>query len=336
MGEDLSDLGEFGLIARLRERIRSGAGIVVGVGDDAAAVVLPAGRLVLATTDMLVEGIHFDFALSSPADVGYKALAASCSDIAAMGGVPRFALLSLGAPGSTPAETVDAVYEGLAEAEVAFGVHLVGGDVVRAEWVLLGVALLGEEGEAGVVRRSGARVGDVVCVTGALGGAAAGLALLRAAGADPQAHGILDRHEGLAVAHRRGRARCAEGLAAGRAGATAMIDVSDGLAADLGHVCDESGVGIEVLDAAIPLAPGVEEVAAWLGESPSALALGGGEDYELAITVPPARLEELTAALRPTPLTPIGEVVAQARTLLRADGTSVPLGAFGWDHFAER
>ncbi|MBI4727900.1 MAG: thiamine-phosphate kinase [Acidobacteria bacterium] len=328
----LSDLGEFGLIRRIRRRVPLGEGVVLGPGDDAAALAVAPGRLVLATTDMLVEGVHFDLAFSAPADVGRKALAANASDIAAMGGTPRFALVALGAHGASPARTLDALLDGMVGAGEDLGVSIVGGDVVASDRLVLSVALLGEEGPAGVVRRSGARPGDAVCVTGGLGAAAAGLALLRG-GADAEAARLSKAYPGLLAAHRLGRARVREGLAAAGAGVTAMIDCSDGLAPDVLHIGEESGVGIEIEEGALPLAPGVPVVARWLGEDPSALALGGGEDYELVLTVAPGRVEQLAAAVAPTPLTRIGWAVAGPSALLRSGGAREPLEGRGWDHF---
>lgn len=336
MGERLEDIGEFGWIGRLRARLAPAAGVEIGPGDDAALLRVGTQPL-LATTDAMVEGIHFDLGISAPADVGYKALASNLSDIAAMGGTPRYALAALGAPGTTLAATLDGIADGLLEAAGAHGVALVGGDLVASDRILLSVTVVGEPGGVPPVRRSGARPGDALLVTGALGAAAAGLALLRAASTgDEAAAGMLDRHPSLATAHRRGRARIAEGAAAAAAGATAMIDVSDGLAADAGHLCEESGVGIEIAEASVPVAPGVSEAGALMGVDPIAWALGGGEDYELAITVAGEHVASLAHALAPTPVTRIGRVTAEGRRLLRPDGGTEPLRAHGWDHFSER
>ncbi|MFY9588734.1 MAG: thiamine-phosphate kinase, partial [Actinomycetota bacterium] len=182
--ESAGDLGEFGLIERLLAQLgEPGESVVVGPGDDAAAVEI-GGVRGLATADLLLEGVHFEIGLSSPGDVGWKALAANLSDIAAMGGRPRYALVSLGAPAATPVGTLEEIYAGLGRCAQAFAVSVVGGDTVRADRLIVSVAVLGEPGPAGIVTRASAREGDVVCVTGTVGGAAAGLALLRAAGSD--------------------------------------------------------------------------------------------------------------------------------------------------------
>lgn len=331
MGEDVAALGEFGLIRRLVERLPEGAGVVLGPGDDAALVEVAGGTRLLATADLLVEGVHFDLAFSRPEDVGFKALTVNVSDVAAMGGTPRFALVSLGAGPAEPVERLEALYDGLAEAARAHGVAVVGGDTVRSERLVVSVAVLGEPPPRGPVTRAGARPGDVLCVTGTLGAAAAGLALLRA-GEDPRARDLAERWPGLLEAHRRARARVAEGRAAAEAGARAMIDVSDGLLGDAGHLCEASGVGVVLDPASIPRAPGVDEVVAWLGGAPLGLPSGGGDDYELLIAVPPDRVEELARASAPTPLTQIGRFTEELG--LRAeDGT--PLEPHGWDHFAE-
>lgn len=334
VGEEARDLGEFGLIERLLARLDPpGEGVVVGPGDDAAAVRL--GATALATADLLIEGVHFDFAFSSAADVGWKALAVNVSDIAAMGGVPRYALVSLGAPASTPVATLEAVYEGLGECAGAFGVTVVGGDTVGADRIILSVALLGDSGAGGVVTRGGARAGDVVCITGSLGGAAAGLWLLRAAHQDEEAVAMLEQYPNLAVAHRRPTPRVREGLAAAAAGATAMIDVSDGLGADVGHLCEASGVGVELRAASLPAAAGVADVGRWAGTGSDRLALGGGDDYELAIAIPPAQVSALVEALAPTTVTPVGELAGAERVVIERDGARRPITGLGWNHFGE-
>lgn len=307
--------------------------MVIGPGDDAAVV--ESGPTTVVTADMLVEGVHFEVGLLTPADVGFKALAANISDVAAMGGVPRYALVSIGAPASSPAETLEALYEGIAECASAYEVSIVGGDTVRSDVLVVSIALTGEPTEAGTVARGGAGVGDVLCVTGALGGASAGLELLCSAGNDPAARALLERFPGLARAHARPTPRVSEGVAAARAGATAMIDLSDGLAADVGHICEASGVGVELDESAIPLPAGVAETAAWAGRDAMELALGGGDDYELAIAVSPARLAAMTEALAPTPLVRVGVFVGEERVVIRPDGTRRSLDGLGWDHFAE-
>lgn len=329
------ELGEFELIERLLARLGAPSGdVVVGPGDD-AAVVRVGGATALATADLLLEGVHFEIGLSSPSDVGWKALAVNLSDVAAMGGVPRFALVSLGSPAATPASTLEQIYDGLQECARTFGVSIVGGDTVRADRLIVSLALLGEPGEAGIVTRSGARPGDSVYVTGAIGGAAAGFALLRAAADDERASALLARYPRLADAHRRPTPRVREGLVAARAGAHAMIDVSDGLARDVGHICEASRTGVTLQARAVPVADGVAEVAEWAGSDASSLAVGGGDDYELAIAIPAEQLDALSSALGSTPVARIGVIEeGHGMVLDPGDGGFVELSSLGWNHFS--
>jgi len=325
VGEDLSDIGEFELVRRLLGRVPT-QGLVLGAGDDAA--VLHVAGDVIATTDLLVEGRHFDFAFSSPADIGHKALCANASDVAAMGGRPRHALIGIGCPPSTSVGTVEGIYDGIGEAARAFDIVIAGGDTVGADQLIVSIAMLGDVGEAGAVSRAGARASDVVCVTGELGAAAAGLWLLRAASTDPEARALIERFPELVAAHRRGRARVPEGQAAAAAGACAMIDVSDGLLADVGHICERSGVGVLIDGHAVPIAAGVRDVEAWAGRE--GIALAGGDDYELAFTIDPDAVDHLTRAIAPTELTVIGRVVEGST--VEVSGAILPDTA-GWDSF---
>ncbi|HVL91183.1 MAG TPA: thiamine-phosphate kinase [Actinomycetota bacterium] len=331
-GKAVSDLGEFGLIERLRRRLAdaAAAGVEIGPGDDAAAV--DTGPSTLLAADMLVEGIHFDLAFSSLADAGYKAVAVNVSDIAAMGGMPRYLLVSLGLPEGVSVTAVDALYDGMLEAAGETGCAIVGGDVTGAPQIVVSVSVAGEPGPAGVLRRSGAQEGDVLCVTGALGVAGAGLALMRAA-ADPRAVALLDAYPALAAAHRRPLPRVAAGPAAAEAGAHAMIDVSDGFARDAAHIAEESGLGLVVDGASLPVTAGVSDAAGFLGVEAAVLAASGGDDYELAIAVPPDRVEAVRSAIAPLPLTVAGAFGGTDRVFVHAR-ERIPLRELGWEHFA--
>jgi thiamine-monophosphate kinase len=253
------------------------------VGDDVAVVPGPAGSLLLAA-DAVVAGVHADLDLVGLDDMGWKALVANVSDIAAVGGRPCYAVVTVAGP--LAQLDIDLLYDGLLEASAAYGCPVVGGDLSASQTLVVSVAVVGDAGEAhpGPVLRSGARPGDTLFVTGPLGSSAAGLELLRT--------GRASEMPDLTLAHRRPRARLEEGTAARAAGATAMIDVSDGLAADLRHLADASGVGV-VLDR-VPVAIGVGRVA----DDPEGVALGGGEDYELVFTSPdPGRVETIFAEL---------------------------------------
>ena len=280
------------------------------------------GRRLLVTTDVLVDGVHFRPDLSEPHDWGWKAVAANLSDVAAMGGEPRWLVVALTVPPGIPLERLERVYAGLAEACQAFGVVLVGGDTSSGPALSLAVTALGEAEQ--VVTRAGARPGDRLAVTGPLGAAAAGLALLQRG--DAGARELLGRFPHLAAAHRRPRPDLAAGPRLARAGATAMLDVSDGLAGDALHLADASGVGLEVVDGAVPVADGVAEAAALLGRDPVELALGGGEDFVLAAALP--RAADLGGVVD------CGRFVADpARRVRETPAGPRPLAGLAYDHF---
>jgi thiamine-monophosphate kinase len=281
----------------------------------------PEHRLVV-TTDVLVEGLDFTAELSEPEDWGWKAVVANLSDLAAMAAEARWLVLALTAPEATPVPTLERVYAGVREACLEFGVALVGGDVSDGPALSLAVTALGEAERP--VLRSGARPGDRLAVTGPLGAAAAGLALLQSQ--DPAAEELLGRFPALAAAHRRPRPALTMGVALSRAGATAMIDVSDGLAGDALHLAESSGVGVEIHDAAVPLAPGVTETASLLGLDPLTLALGGGEDFVLAAALP--RAADLGGVLD------CGRFTADPARRVRVTRSGpVPLSGLAYDHF---
>jgi thiamine-monophosphate kinase len=318
----LSELGEFGLIARLTGGLELGPGVEVGVGDDAAVLEPSHGHKLVVTTDVLVEGLDFTAALSEPEDWGWKAVVANLSDLAAMAAEARWLVLALTVPEATPVPTLERVYAGVREACLEFGVALVGGDVSDGPALSLAVTALGEAERP--VLRSGARPGDRLAVTGPLGAAAAGLALLQSQ--DPAAEELLGRFPALAAAHRRPQPALTKGVALSRAGATAMIDVSDGLAGDALHLAESSGVGVEIHDAAVPLAPGVTETASLLGLDPLTLALGGGEDFVLAAALP--RAADLGGVLD------CGRFTGDPAQRVRVTGSGpVPLSGLAYDHF---
>jgi thiamine-monophosphate kinase len=295
------------------------------VGDDAAVLVPTPGHKLVVTTDVVVEGHHFTAALSEPEDWGWKAVAANCSDLAAMGARPRWLVLALTVPERAEVSVLERVYAGLDEACRAFGTSLVGGDVSSGPALSLAVTALGEAER--VVPRSGARPGDRLVVTGPLGAAAAGLALLQRD--DRAAVELLGRFPALAAAHRRPVPDLAMGPRLAAAGATAMIDVSDGLAGDALHLAEASGVGVEIRDATVPLARGVAEAAALLGRDPVELALGGGEDFVLAAALP--RTADLGGVLD------CGRFTADPATRVRVTGSGpMSLAGLAYDHFRRR
>jgi thiamine-monophosphate kinase len=278
--------------------------VLRGPGDDAAVV--RAGAYAVTSIDTMVEGVHFRSSQLTGEEIGHRALAGAVSDLAAMGARPGEAYLALGVPAEAQEEFVLAAVSGAARLARTLEISIAGGDVTRAPALVLTFTVVGWVSDPGeLVGRDGARPGDLVGVTGALGGAGAGLALLEGR-ADP---GALPA--GLAQALRERYAQPQPQLEQGRflarAGARGMIDISDGLATDARHLACRSGVRLELWLERLPLDPGVEEVAAQLGEDPRVLAATAGEDYELCVCVPPAGAE-VAQATSPRPLTWIGEV----------------------------
>jgi len=319
----LAQLGEFGFLARFLPRLPRGRGVLIGAGDDCALVQMDSRR-VLVTTDALVEDVHFEKQWMSPYQLGRKAYLVSASDIAAMGGRPRFAVVSAGVPPDYPSRDLDALHRGLAAAARETGAQLVGGNLSRADALFLSVALVGEA-PAQPIERRGAKPGDLLFVTGRLGEAALGLRQLRR---DPGARGAAVRRFREPVPRLRAGAVLAKNHIA-----SAMIDVSDGLFQDLGHLCRASGVGARIELSSLPRSAQVRAAS-------ETLALAGGEDYELLCAVPPRRLARLQR-LRPTmgcPITRIGEVtpLADGVRVVDARGASVALRQGGFDHFAAR
>ena len=321
---------EFALLAALAPNLAAdGAGIDRGWGDD-AAVVRVAGAPVVVAVDAIVEGVHWRGDVSAPGDVGWKALAVNVSDCAAMAADPVAAVVALQrAPGWDRAY-VTALYEGLHAAAQHWGVALVGGDIVSAPTGALTVTVLGDLDGRAAVRRDGASPGEALVCVGALGGPAAALAALEV-GEHPSS--------ALLASHRRPPAHPAAGRALARAGATALIDCSDGLGADLGHLCRGSGVGAQVDAAALPLAEGLTEAAAMLDRDPWELAAGGGEDFALLAAVPAEAAEAAAAAASAAeggiPAAVIGQTVdddARAVRLVLPDGAVRDISASGFEH----
>jgi len=330
----VADIGEFGLIDRLRRRFEQGGeGVLRGIGDDTAALQVRPGYLLLATTDALVEGVHFQRATIPARLLGRRALAVNVSDIAAMGGIPRWALVALGLPAETPLPFIDDLVEGLAEQADLHQIRIVGGNLTRSpERLVLDLTLLGEVEMDRAIYRTGARPGDRILVTGTIGDSAAGLAILlgQVPRTVPGADELIARHQLPSPRVEAGRAIALSGLA------TAMIDVSDGLAGDLGHLVVDNGLGGVVDLAYVPLSPALRAAAVASGRDPLSWALYGGEDYELLLTAPTHRVDALTRAVEATgvSLTAIGEVTAEPGLWLRhPDGQRVPLTPAAWQHF---
>jgi thiamine-monophosphate kinase len=313
----VADLGEFELIAAIRAVLPPDPSAIVGIGDDAAVLPTPDGRVV-ASTDLLVEGRHFRRDWSAPRDIGAKAAAQNLADIAAMGAVPAALLFGLAIPGDIEAAWVVDVARGMAAECGRAGATIVGGDVSSADAVMLAITALGNLAGARPVTRAGARAGDVLAISGPVGQSAAGLALLLAGSAESS-----PTTSRLAAAHRRPQPDYQAGPRAAAAGATAMIDVSDGLVADLGHIADASGVTLSVVTERLPGVGELSAAAGVLGADWREWALAGGEDHALAATFP--ALSDV-----PSTWTVIGAAGPGAG--VRVDGQK-PAAVAGWDHF---
>lgn len=326
-------LGEFALIAQLAPFLADGGpegAVRVGHGDDAAVLVV-GDRLVCLAVDVVVEGVHFRRDVSAPSDVGWKAVAVNCSDLAAMGASPTAAVVGLCRPADVPADEIAQLYAGMSDACGQWGLRLVGGDTVAAEALALSVTVLGEVPSGKIVRRSGARPGDALVVVGGLGAAAAALAGLQAG---------TDVAPALLQAHRRPRALVRAGEVLAAAGATAMIDISDGLGADLGHLCTASGVGARVRAGDLPVSAGVTEAALAAGVDPLQLVCGGGEDFALLAAVPADQAAAIAAeagAADGVPAAVVGLITepgtGPAAVLEQPDGTTTDLQSLGYEHY---
>ena len=327
----VGELGEFALIDRIRRALGDARGVALGIGDDAAAVRPSPGKLLLATCDIQVEGRHFIKARIGPEQLGRRAAAVNLSDVAAMGGRPAYALVSLALPADTEVDWVERLYDGLRDGFAEHGAVVIGGNLSGSSAeIVIDVTLHGEVDEPAMLRRSGARPGDAVLVTGALGAARAGLLALDA--------GLAGESASVAArAHLLPTARVDEGLAASGL-ATAAIDVSDGFAADLGHLCEASGTGARIFADRLPVSPAAHGVAADLGFDPLLAALHGGEDYELIVTCAAAHTDALIEAVRRTtgtPLIAVGEITeAPGLRLVEPGGNERSLDSSGWDHFS--
>ena len=337
MSEAERPQGEFDLIAQLVERLPPpGPEVRVGSGDD-AAVTEPTEAATVTTVDSIVEGVHFRLTEFPLAAVGRKGLAAALSDLAAMGAEPGEAYIALGVPEHVSEDGLLELADGLAEVAGRDRVAVVGGDVTRSPALSLAVTCVGREPALGrLIRRDGACPGDFLAVTGELGGAAAALLVLGAGGDSGTGWGSafgLDAKTSEALIARQldPRPRLGAGIALAASGASAMIDVSDGLGADAGHLARASAARLQIDTGRIPIAGGVEAVAGGAGGGLD-LALGGGEDFELLVTVPPERFEAAEAAVRDAGerLTRIGEVSAGDGVAVDQSGRR--LDQEGFDH----
>ena len=337
--ERVRDISEFELIGRLRdalpESVRTSEEVPLGIGDDTAVWRPPAGESVLVTTDSLIDTVHFRTDWTSWWDLGWKSLAVNISDIAAMGGIPKLATVSLALTGNEFIENLIELYRGMGSIAKRDGVVLAGGDIVRAPHDFgIHVTVLGTTRKNRFLSRSGAEPGDVIAVTGTLGAAAAGLALLQLPADDPRRTAASAPL--LISAHTRPEPRVRAGLLALEHGAHAAMDLSDGLFGDLPKILSASGVDAEIDLAALPVSASIRALFPdrWLD-----LATRGGEDYELLLTLPATQFDELRHALEDydETVTAIGVITDPSRSpVLRArtlDGAIRPVVPGAWDHF---
>jgi thiamine-monophosphate kinase len=336
---------EFELITHLTQSLPSRPDVEQPAGDDCAIIDPGGNRLLLATCDSQVEDVHFTFATSSPEDIGRKALAINISDIAAMGGEPRYALISLILPSqrSILTEVLEGMYGGLRLEAEQFDVAIVGGNVAGAGQknapLIIDITLLGAVERGHALLRSGALAGDTLCVTGSLGDSAAGLFTLL----QPDLSYPLQARDTLRTIHRIPRPRIREGRILSQIGpqiVTAMLDISDGLSGDLHHICERSHVGARVQVARLPLSPALRAIASIATHDPLDWALHGGEDYELLFSVSRGHENMVIEAVQSatgTPVTAIGTICApdEGMKLLWPDGHEEALVPKSWDHLRD-
>lgn len=330
----LKDIGEFGLIQRLaRSAADPDSAVLKGIGDDAAVISLGRTRCLLVTTDTLREGIHFSREFTTPFLLGKKSLAVNLSDIAAMGGDPRYYFVSLSAPGKTPFAFIRHLYRGMQRRGRTWHVTVLGGDTTGSEGgISITVTVIGGAAKDRVLYRHGALPGDVIYVTGTLGDAALGLELLRHGHVRGEARKLVRRHLDPEPRVDAGR------MIARAKVATSMIDISDGLLADLRHIIEQSRTGARINRDAIPLSRAYKRLCKGLSEDPYRFALCGGEDYELLFTASPdchARISRIARNLN-LAITPIGEITKARGKIEVVDRNNRPVPCVkreGFVHF---
>ncbi len=333
----ISKLGEFGLIRLLADIVdrtknphdASWQKLLIGISDDAAAWKTD-DAIQLATTDSMIQDVHFDLSLCTWAELGWKSMAANLSDIAAMGGVPYYALVSLALPGDIEADGVANLYRGMVEVGNRFGVAIVGGNVSAAEKVMVAITVFGVLKGKEALKRSAARIGDLVAITGYTGLSTAGLKMLK-----QNLKFDSETNQLLREAHLKPMPRVKEGQALLRCGVKAAIDISDGLIADLAHVCKASRVSARIRRDLVPIHPTLR---ADFKDDAEQLALSGGEDYELLFTAPGKVIDKVKKAVSCS-ITVIGEITEGMPgqvTLVDAAGNTVPVTKGGWDHFKSK
>ncbi len=330
----LAQLGEFGLIDRIAARFPQPLAPELGIGDDAALLSPAPGMQLVVSTDLLAEGVHFERPFGQLRLLGRKSLAVNLSDLAAMGARPRWFFLSLAIPAGLPLDEIEVLLDGLSEQAAAHGVLLAGGDTCGSRsGLVISVTIVGEQRPELLLRRSGARPGDEVWVSGTLGDSALGLQLLlknKSVTGGAATEYVVNRHLDPTP-------RCGLGQALAEAGlARAMIDISDGLLADLGHICQQSGCGAEIALAHLPRSPQFERLVTSATPFPWQLVAAGGEDYELCFTAPADRRAAILerAKTAGVPATVVGKVTDSGRVVAHLpDGSIFQPSSAGYTHF---
>ncbi|MCD6557491.1 MAG: thiamine-phosphate kinase [Candidatus Aenigmarchaeota archaeon] len=312
----IKDIGEVDLIKRISRDIKS-KNALIGVGDDAAVINI-SGKYLLWTTDTLVENDHFSFKWFTPVQVGKKSMESNVSDIAAMGGIPKYALVSLCLRENTPVGFVDGLYRGICSVAKKYGFEIVGGNITHGSEISITVSMLGETSQENLRLRSGAKTGDFVCVTGHLGKSSAGLSLL------------IKEKKGYIKPYLEPKARLKEAQIISQF-ANAMIDVSDGLASEIRHICDMSKKGAVIFKEKIPISRHTTKAGKILGKDPIDFALYGGEDFELVFTISEKNLRKLKKQFKNFSV--VGRILPRNRGIyMVSNGKKIKLGD-GYDHF---
>jgi thiamine-monophosphate kinase len=340
-GTDISTLGEFGLIKHLSKNVKlTQESTLKGIGDD-AAVLNQSGKKTIVTTDLLVEGIHFDLMYTPLRHLGYKAIVVNVSDVYAMNAEPKQVTVSLAISKRFTVEAIDEIYEGINMACEKYNVDLVGGDTTSSlTGLCISVTAIGEADEDKIAYRSGAKVNDLICVTGDLGAAYAGLQLLdrekRIFDNNPEIQPDLTGHDYILERQLKPEARkdIFESLADAKIVPTSMIDISDGLSSELFHICEKSSVGCQIYEEKIPIDFETHRMAEELNMNYSIFALNGGEDYELLFTVPLDKFEEIK---KMADVKVIGHIcdASKGKYMIARDNTEIALQAQGWTNFTE-
>jgi thiamine-monophosphate kinase len=341
VAKTLADVGEFGLIDRIQKLLKKEGvktpGVTLGIGDDTASIRPRPGYELLVTCDCLVDGQHFLSDRITPLDLGRRAMVVNISDIGAMGGQPLYALVSLGLKTDMPVEDVENMYRGFAMELNPFGASIIGGNITKTRGaIFIDITLIGEIEPGKLVLRSTARVGDAILVTGYPGQAAAGLKFLLHSESRKDSE-----QQPLVGTYNTPSHRAREGQAIARSGqATAMIDTSDGFLGDLGHICQDSGVGAELIKEKLPISKDLRQAALELKLDPYQLFLEESDDYELIITAASknvAKIRSAVASVSDVPVTEVGKITDSAGDiqLILSDGTRRPIRPAGWDHFSK-